>query len=124
MCCFGIRVFLLFFITILSFILNRFYTQIPVVFFYFCLANLLSFIMLSLYFKALLPNFVKENSIHYFSLIGGIFGSLFAMMIFRNFSSKFLLIQIFLSAFWLILTAILWLNFAEISSFLKEFLNA
>lgn len=124
MCCFGTRVFLLFFITILSFILNRFHTQIPVVFFYFCLANLLSFIMLSLYFKALLPNFVKEKTIHYFSLIGGIFGSLFAMMIFRNFSSKFLLIQIFLSAFWLVLTAVLWLNFAEISSFLKEILNA
>lgn len=124
MCCFGTRVFLLFFITILSFILNRFHTQIPVVFYYFCLANLLSFIMLLLYFKGLLPNFVKEKTIHYFSLIGGIFGSFLAIAIFRKISLNFLLTQIFLAIFWVVLFAILWLNFAEISSFFNRLLNA
>ncbi|QCD45248.1 hypothetical membrane protein (DUF1294 domain) [Campylobacter mucosalis CCUG 21559] len=123
MCCFGTRVFLLFFITILSFIFHRLYPQIAVVFYYLILANILSFVMLTLFFKRLLPNFVKENSIHYFSLIGGILGSFLAMALFRIKESRFLLIQLILAGIWIIFIAILLLNFKEISLFFTGFLS-
>lgn len=103
MCCFTMRVFSLFFITIFSFGLNRLYPQIPVVIYYFTLSNILAFIILSMFFTRRLPNFVKPNAMHYFSLIGGFIGSLAAMAVFKKFSKDiFSLIQISLSIIWIV----------------------
>lgn len=122
MCCFGIRVFLLFFITILSFILHRLYPQVAVVFYYLLLANILGFIMIGLYFTNRLPKFVKENSMHYFALIGGFIGSFAAMGLTKKFSPKFMGIQIVLAIFWIIFMVFLIINFKEISGFFSEFI--
>lgn len=123
MCCFGIRIFLLFFITAMSFGLARYFGGLPVVGYYLVLANLLAFLMMSLFFAGRLPAFVKPNAIHYFSLIGGVCGSLCAMAMFRRFArDTFTYIQIFLLVFWLFIVGFVVLNFDKISAFFQGFL--
>lgn len=122
MCCFGVRVFLLFFITILSFVLNRFYPQIPVVFYYLVLANILAFLMFILFFKDKLPSFVKPKTIHYFSLIGGVVGAFLAMAICSKFKrDEFTFIELILFAIWLCFVAVLIFKFKEVSAFFGSF---
>ena len=95
MCCFGTRVFLLMLITVLSFVFARVCPVLPVVGYYFVLANLLSILMFSLFFKGLLPSFVKVNAIHYFSLIGGFLGAFLTMLIFKKVAKdKFNLVEL------------------------------
>lgn len=123
MCCFGVRVFLLIFITILSFVFHRLWPNLPVVGYYFLLSNLLAFMIFTLFFRGALPAFVKPAAVHYFSLIGGIIGALFSMAIFRKFArDAFSAIEFALLFFWLTLGALLVLNFATISAFFQELL--
>ncbi|MGG7074178.1 L-arabinose ABC transporter [Campylobacter sp. 9BO] len=125
MCCFGTRIFLLIFITVFSFGLNRLYPEIPVVFYYFILANFLAFLMMFLFFTARLPSFVKPNAIHYFSLIGGFLGSLFAMVVFKKFAKdSFTVVQILLFVIWIVALTLLVLNFSFVSEFFRELVYA
>ncbi|MBR8461783.1 L-arabinose ABC transporter [Campylobacter sp. faydin G-105] len=122
MCCFGTRIFLLMFITILSFVLHKLYPILPVVGYYFIFANLLAFTMFSLFFKELLPTFVKSKTIHYFSLIGGFLGGLLSMAIFKKFSRDiFTYTELFLLVFWLVILMALVVKFNEIVEFLGYF---
>lgn len=124
MCCFGTRVFLLILITFLSFVLNRFYPQIPVIIYYLIMANLLAFCIFLLFFKGRLPKFVKEGAVHYFSIIGGILGALISTAIFKGLKfDKFLKIEILIFALWVLAFVFITLNFAEITKFLVEFLK-
>lgn len=123
MCCFGARVFALIAITCLSFILHKFYPQIPVVAYYLLLANLLAFVMFTLFFKDLLPKFVKPSAIHYFSLIGGVLGGLIATLVFKKFEGNFLKIELILLIFWILLASYIALNFAKVSQFFAGFLS-
>ncbi|MBE3606393.1 L-arabinose ABC transporter [Campylobacter sp. RM13119] len=123
MCCFGVRVFLLIFITVLSFVFHRLYPQIPVVAYYLLLANFLAFIIFSLFFRGALPNFVKPGAVHYFSLIGGSIGSFVSMAVFGKIrKDSFTLIELVIFVFWLILVTVVALNFIKISEFFYEFL--
>lgn len=124
MCCFGIRVFLLIATTVLSFVLHKFYPQIPVIGYYLLLANLLSFCIFFLFFRGLLPTFVKEGAVHYFSFIGGVLGGILATIAFGGFKfTRFLKIEILIFCFWIIVAAFIALNFAEVSNFFAEFLK-
>ena len=102
MCCFGTRIFLLMLITVLSFGFARLYPVLPVVGYYLILANLLSILMFSLFFKGLLPIFVKLNAIHYFSLIGGFLGAFLTMLIFKKVAKdKFNLTELIIFLVWI-----------------------
>ncbi|WP_172198003.1 hypothetical protein [Campylobacter sp. RM16188] len=123
MCCFGARVFALIAITCLSFILHKFYPQIPVIAYYLLLANLLAFVMFALFFKDLLPKFVKPSAIHYFSLIGGVLAGLAATLVFKKFDGNFLKIELVLLAFWILIVSYITLNFTQVSAFFAGFLS-
>ena len=115
MCCFGTRVFLLMLITVLSFVFARLWPVLPVVGYYFILANLLSILMFSLFFKGLLPSFVKVNAIHYFSLIGGFFGAFLTMLVFKKVAKdKFTLIELIIFTLWVLMIAIVIFKFQTI----------
>ncbi|WP_199906109.1 L-arabinose ABC transporter [Campylobacter concisus] len=102
MCCFGTRVFLLMLITVLSFVFARLWPILPVVGYYFILANLLAVLMFSLFFKGLLPSFVKVNAIHYFSLIGGFLGAFLTILIFKKVAKdKFSLVELIIFLVWI-----------------------
>lgn len=115
MCCFGTRVFLLMLITVLSFVFARIWPVLPVVGYYFILANLLSILMFSLFFKGLLPSFVKVNAIHYFSLIGGFLGAFLTMLVFKKVAKdKFTLIELIIFTLWVLIIAIVIFKFQDI----------
>ena len=115
MCCFGTRVFLLMLITVLSFVFARLWPVLPVVGYYFILANLLSILMFSLFFKGLLPSFVKVNAIHYFSLIGGFLGAFLTMLIFKRVAKdKFTLIELIIFMLWMLIIAVVIFKFQTI----------
>ncbi len=112
MCCFGTRIFLLMLITVLSFGFARLYPVLPVVGYYLILANLLSILMFSLFFKGLLPSFVKINAIHYFSLIGGFLGAFLMMLVFKKVAKdKFTLIELIIFTLWVLIIAVVIFKF-------------
>lgn len=120
MCCFGTRVFLLMLITVLSFVFAKLWPILPVVSYYFILANLLSILMFSLFFKGLLPSFVKVNAIHYFSLIGGFLGAFLTMLIFKKVvKDKFTLIELIIFVLWVLIIAIVIFKFQTILDIFK-----
>ncbi|ERJ25396.1 hypothetical protein ATCC51562_979 [Campylobacter concisus ATCC 51562] len=115
MCCFGTRIFLLMLITVLSFGFARLYPVLPVVGYYLILANLLSIFMFSLFFKGLLPSFVKVNAIHYFSLIGGFLGAFLTMLVFKKVAKdKFTLIELIIFMLWILIIAVVIFKFQVI----------
>ena len=125
MCCFATRVFLLISATVLSFVLHGFFPQIPVVAFYFLLANLISLTIFSLFFAGKLPSFVKPAAVHYFSFIGGFAAGLAVALIKREQSgAKFIRTELFIFAFWLILACFIALNFSRLSANLAQIFSA
>ena len=115
MCCFGTRIFLLMLITVLSFGFARLYPVLPVVGYYLILANLLSIFMFSLFFKGLLPSFVKVNAIHYFSLIGGFLGAFLTILVFKKVAKdKFTLIELIIFTLWVLIIAVVIFKFQVI----------
>ena len=125
MCCFAARVFLLISATVLSFVLHGFFPQIPVVAFYFLLANLISLTIFSLFFADKLPSFVRPAAVHYFSFIGG-FAAGLAVALFKREQSgaKFIRTELFIFAFWLILACFIALNFSRLSANLAQIFSA
>ncbi|WP_257639966.1 L-arabinose ABC transporter [Campylobacter concisus] len=115
MCCFGTRIFLLMLITVLSFGFARLYPVLPVVGYYLILANLLSIFMFSLFFKGLLPSFVKVNAIHYFSLIGGFLGAFLTILVFKKVAKdKFTIIELIIFMLWILIIAVVIFKFQVI----------
>lgn len=115
MCCFGTRIFLLMLITVLSFVFARVCPVLPVVGYYLILANLLSILMFLLFFKGLLPSFVKVNAIHYFSLIGGFLGAFLTMLVFKKVAKdKFTLIELIIFMLWILIIAVVIFKFQVI----------
>lgn len=115
MCCFGTRIFLLMLITVLSFSFARLYPVLPVVGYYLILANLLAILMFSLFFKGLLPSFVKVNAIHYFSLIGGFLGAFLTILVFKKVAKdKFTLIELIIFMLWILIIAVVIFKFQVI----------
>ena len=115
MCCFGTRIFLLMLITVLSFVFAKLCPVLPVVGYYLILANLLAILMFSLFFKGLLPSFVKVNAIHYFSLIGGFLGAFLMMLVFKKVAKdKFTLIELIIFMLWMLIIAVVIFKFQTI----------
>ena len=122
MCCFGLRVFLLISATFLSFVLHKYEPQIPVVGFYFMLANVISLIIFFLFFKELLPGFVKPAAVHYFSAIGGFVSGLALSLInIKKSRGRFLNIQISITVLWIFIIFFIVLNFNAVAKFFAEF---
>ena len=125
MCCFAARVFFLISATVLSFILHGFFPQIPVVVFYFLMANFISLTIFSLFLAGKLPSFVKPAAVHYFSFIGG-FAAGLAVTLFKRekAEAKFVKIELFIFVFWLILACFIALNFSWVSANLAQIFSA
>ena len=124
MCCFGFRVFLLIFATLFSFILHRFIPNIPVIFFYFLISNLIALTIFSLFFKSLLPSFVKPAAVHYFSAIGGfIMGLIVAIFNTKKAGIKFIQIEFIIAIFWILFIGIVIFKFDFLQTFFTNFLG-
>ena len=116
MCCFAARVFLLISATVLSFVLHGFFPQIPVVAFYFLLANLISLTIFSLFFAGKLPSFVKP---------GGFAAGLVVTLLRREKAgAKFIRTELFIFSFWLIVACFIALNFSRLSANLAQIFSA
>ena len=69
-------------------------------------------LMFSLFFKGLLPSFVKINAIHYFSLIGGFLGAFLMMLVFKKVAKdKFTLIELIIFTLWVLIIAVVIFKF-------------
>ncbi len=102
-------------ITVLSFVFAKLCPVLPVVGYYLILANLLAVLMFSLFFKGLLPSFVKVNAIHYFSLIGGFLGAFLTMLAFKKLpKDKFTLIELIIFTLWALKIAVVIFKFQTI----------
>lgn len=106
MCCNGFRILLMFTLAILSFTLNNFIPTIPVVMWYLFSVNIFTFLLLVIdkIYSLKERERVPEMSLHFFSLAGGIFGALIAMLVARHKIRKklFLSIQGIIAIIWII----------------------
>ena len=106
MCCNGFRIILMFSLAVFSFILNNFYPTIPVILWYLISINLFTFLLFSIdkYYSLKKRKRVSEINLHFFSLAGGIFGALIAMVVVKHKIRKkiFLSIQIIITIIWII----------------------
>ena len=106
MCCNGFRIILMFSLAVISFVLNDFYPTIPVILWYLISINLFTFLLFSIdkYYSVKKRKRVPEISLHFFSLAGGIFGALIAMVVVKHKIRKkiFLSIQIIIAIIWVI----------------------
>lgn len=125
MCCFGVRVFVLIFSTILSFILHKIYPQIPVVVYYLMIVSSITFVIFGLFFKGYLPSFVKEAALHYFSGIGGFLGGFLALLLFKKLGfNRFSVIEYVIFAFWAFAIVLLLLKFENLVDFFGVFFES
>lgn len=106
MCCNGLRIILMFSLAILSFTLNNFIPAIPVILWYLLSINIFTFLLLVIdkIYSLKDRKRVPEMSLYFFSIAGGVFGALLAMIVARHKIRKkiFLSIQIFISLLWVI----------------------
>ncbi len=106
MCCNGFRIILMFSLAILSFTLNSFMPTIPVIVWYLLSINIFTFLLLVIdkIYSLKERKRVPEISLHFFSIAGGIFGALIAMIIARHKIRKklFLSIQGIIAIIWII----------------------
>lgn len=124
MCCFGIRVFALIFSTLLSFILHGFYPALPVIGYYLIIVSLISFGVFSLFVRRALPSFVKPAAVSYFSAIGGVFGSLLALLFAKRLGvDKFSLIQYIIALCWVALAVFVLIKFEMLRDFFGVFFD-
>lgn len=86
MCCNGFRIILMFSLAGLSFMLNSFMPSIPVILWYLASINFFTFLLFIIdkYHSTKERKRVPEMSLHFFSIAGGIFGALVAMLIVRH----------------------------------------
>lgn len=106
MCCNGIRIILMFSLAILSFTLNNFIPSIPVILWFLLTINIFTFLLLVIdkIYSLKDRKRVPEMSLHFFSVAGGVFGALLAMLVAKHKIKKkmFLSIQILISFLWII----------------------
>ncbi|HIP30172.1 MAG TPA: DUF1294 domain-containing protein [Sulfurospirillum arcachonense] len=86
MCCNGFRIILMFSLAVLSFTLNSFMPNIPVILWYLVSINIFTFLLFGIdkYYSLKERSRVPEISLHFFSIAGGIFGALIAMLAFKH----------------------------------------
>ncbi len=112
MCCNGLKILLMFSFTALSFVLNNFFPNIPVILWYIGSINVFTFLLFSIdKLQAIKTRKrVPENSLHFFSFAGGFLGAILAMILTRHKINKknFLFTQALILIFWI--AAIYFLN--------------
>ena len=110
---------MLVFLTTMSFLLNYAYPRIPVILWYLINVNVFSFLLFSIdkYHAIKDKKRVPETGLYYFSFIGGVFGALCAMIIWKHKTTKkfFLYAQLGLLLLWLIIIGYILLNFEKIT---------
>ncbi|MBL0687610.1 MAG: DUF1294 domain-containing protein [Sulfurospirillum sp.] len=106
MCCNGFRIVLMLLLVVSSFLLNSFMPIMPVVFWYFASINIFTFLLFVIdkYNSSKERARVPEISLYFFSIAGGIFGALFAIIITKHKIRKkiFLMWQSLILLIWLI----------------------
>lgn len=120
MCCQSMRILILFSATILSFVLNYFFSSIKVVIWYLILINIASFIVYFIDFRRLKnqKEGIKLVNLYYFSAIGGVFGAILSLA-FSKFYEKtklFKFVQIMLLVFWSIIIYLGYKNYTQIGN--------
>jgi len=105
LCCNGFRIILMFSFASLSFMLNNFLPSIPVILWYLVSINLFTFLLFAIdkYHSIKDKKRVPEMSLHFFSIAGGVFGALIAMIITKHKIRKklFLFIQSIITIIWI-----------------------
>ena len=105
MCCNGFRIILMFSLAILSFTLNNFIPTIPVIIWYLMSVNIFTFLLFIVdkIYSLQQRKRVPEMSLHFFSIAGGIFGALLAMIAARHKIRKklFISIQSIIAIIWI-----------------------
>ncbi len=106
MCCNGFRIILMFSLAVLSFTLNNFMPTIPVILWYIMTINIFTFILFIIDKIYALKNRkrVPELSLHFFSIAGGVFGALIAIIATKHKIRKkvFLSIQELIAIIWIL----------------------
>ncbi len=123
MCSNGFRILIMFLFTALSFALNAYIADIPVIFWYLISINIFSFILFGIdKLNAKKDRArVSEYSFYYISFIGGVIGILSGALIFRHKLNKrlFLLAEFCIFLFWALLVYLVSTNFEAITDLLK-----
>ena len=123
MCCRSMRIFMLVFLTLISFLLNRAYPQLPVISWYFINVNIFAFLLFSIdkYHAITHKKRVPEAGLYYFSFIGGVMGALFAMILWRHKLAKslFLWIQLGIVCLWACIIMYVLIYFDTITTTIK-----
>ncbi len=125
MCCNSFRILIMFLFTFSSFALNIFIPSIPVVAWYFGSINIFSFILFGIdkLNSTKERKRVPELSFHFFSLIGGVIGVLFGILVFRHKlkSKYFLLIKFIILLLWILAIFFIFKNINAIISWGQSF---
>lgn len=123
MCCRSMRIFMLVFLTFISFLLNRAYPELPVIGWYFINVNVFAFLLFSIdkYHAIKGKKRVPEMGLYYFSFIGGIVGALLSMLLFNHKLSKslFLWLQLGILCLWACAITFVLLYFESIMTTIK-----
>lgn len=124
MCCQSMRILILFSVTALSFVLNYFLPSIVVIAWYLILINIVAFVIFLFDFKRLKEEKegIKYFNLYYFSIIGGVFGAIFALIIskFYEKTKLFISLQAFLFIIWSVIIFLGFNNYTQISNFLAN----
>jgi len=123
MCSNGFRILIMFLFTAISFGLNGFMPEIPVIFWYLISINIFSFILFGIDKLNATKDRkrVSEYSLYYISFIGGIIGILLGVLLFRHKLNKrfFLLVEFCIFLFWTLLVYLVSTNFETIKDLIK-----
>ncbi len=107
-CCNGLRIVLMFTLVVISFALNGFMPNIPVLIWYLASVNVFTFLLFSIDKLNAIKNRkrVPEITLHFFSFAGGIIGAIISMFAFRHKIRKklFLSIQSVILLLWIVST--------------------
>ncbi len=125
MCCNSFRILIMFLFTFSSFALNMFVPSVPVILWYFGSINIFSFILFGIdkLNSTKQRKRVPELSFHFFSLIGGVGGTLLGIVVFRHKLNNryFLLIQLIILLLWIVAVFLIFKNIDAIISWSKSF---
>ncbi len=122
MCSNGFRILIMFLFTAVSFVLNNFFSSIPVVVWYLVSINIFTFLLMFADKMYREGKRVPQISLIYFSIIGGVFGTVLGYAIFKyqNQNRYFAYIQLFILILWIVTIVLILKNLELLVSTIRE----
>ncbi len=122
MCSNGFRILIMFLFTAVSFVLNNFFSSIPVVVWYLVSINIFTFLLMFADKMYQEKKRVPQISLIYFSIIGGVFGTVLGYAIFKypNQNKYFAYIQLFILILWIVTIVLILKNLELVVSTIRE----